>query len=39
MIDATIVRANQHAAGALKKWGLEAKILAVLAVASRPRSI
>ena len=37
MIDSTIVRAHQHAAGA-KKGVLRAKILAALVVASRPRS-
>jgi transposase len=37
MIDSTIVRAHQHAAGA--KGGLRAKVLAAHAVASRPRSI
>jgi transposase len=37
MIDSTIIRAHQHAAG-LKK-GLKTKVLAVLAVGSRPRSI
>jgi len=39
MIDSTIVRAHQHAAGALKKGALKARVWAVLAVASRPRSI
>lgn len=39
MIDSTIVRAHQHAAGAKKKRELRAKVLAVRAVASRPRSI
>jgi transposase len=39
MIDSTIVRAHQHAAGAQKKRELRTKLLAVLAVASRPRSI
>ena len=39
MIDSTIVRAHQHAAGAQKKRALRAKVLAVRAVASRPRSI
>ena len=39
MIDSTIVRAHQHAAGAKKKRELRARLLAVLAVASRPRSI
>ena len=38
MIDSTIVRAHQHAAGALKK-GIRTKVLAALEVASRPRSI
>jgi transposase len=37
MIDSTIVRAHQHAAGA--KRGLEARILGALAVGRRPRSI
>jgi transposase len=37
MIDSTIVRAHQHAAGG--KGGLRAKILAAREVASRPRSI
>ena len=36
MIDSTIVRAHQHAAGA--RGALRAKVLAVLEVASRPRS-
>ena len=39
MIDSTIVRAHQHAAGAQKKQKLRTRLLAVLAVASRPRSI
>jgi transposase len=39
MIDSAIVRAYQHAAGAQKKRALRAKVLAVRAVASRPRSI
>ena len=39
MIDSTIVRAHQHAAGAQKKRAMKAKVLAVRAVASRPRSI
>ena len=39
MIDSTIVRAHQHAAGAKKKRELRTKVLAVRAVASRPRSI
>jgi transposase len=44
MIDSTIVRAHQHAAGAKKgellhRQGLHAKVLAVLVVATRPRSI
>ena len=40
MIDSTIVRAHQHAAGAQKKrQALTAKVLAARAVASRPRSI
>ena len=38
MIDSTIIRAHQHAAGALKK-GIRTKVLAARAVASRPRSI
>lgn len=38
MIDSTIIRAHQHAAGALKK-GITTKVLAARAVASRPRSI
>ena len=47
MVDSTIVRAHQHAAGALKKGAgalkkgagaLRARVLAVLEVASRPRS-
>jgi transposase len=38
MIDSTIVRAHQHAAGALKK-GIRTKVLAAREVASRPRSI
>ena len=38
MIDSTIVRAHQHAAGALKK-GIRTKVLAARAAASRPRSI
>ena len=38
MIDSTIIRAHQHAAGALKK-GIRTKVLGALAVASRPRSI
>lgn len=37
MIDSTIIRAHQHAAGALKK-GMRTKVLAALVVASRPRS-
>ena len=37
MIDSTIIRAHQHA-GALKK-GMRTRVLAALAVASRPRSI
>lgn len=37
MIDSTIVRAHQHAAGA--KGGLKIKILAAREAASRPRSI
>jgi transposase len=37
MIDSTIVRAHQHAAGG--KGGLKARILAAREVASRPRSI
>jgi transposase len=39
MIDSTIVRAHQHAAGAQKKQQLRTKVLAARAVASRPRSI
>ena len=39
MIDSTIVRAHQHAAGAQKKQKLRTKVLAARAVASRPRSI
>ncbi len=39
MIDSTIVRAHQHAAGAKKKRALRAKVLAAREVASRPRSI
>ena len=40
MIDSTIVRAHQHAAGAQKKrQALKAKVLAALEVASRPRFI
>ena len=43
MIDSTIVRAHQHAAGAKKgalhpKQALRARVLAVRAVATRPRS-
>ena len=43
MIDSTIVRAHQHAAGAKKgalvpRQALRAKVLAVLVVATRPRS-
>ena len=38
MIDSTVVRAHQHAAGA-KKGALRAKVLGVRAVAIRPRSI
>ena len=38
MIDSTVVRAHQHAAGA-KKGALRTKVLAVRAVAIRPRSI
>jgi len=37
MIDSTIVRAHQHAAGA--KGGLKTRILGARAAASRPRSI
>lgn len=37
MVDSTIVRAHQHAAGA--KGGLRKRVLAVQEVASRPRSI
>jgi transposase len=37
MIDSTIVRAHQHAAGA--KGGLKIRILAARAAATRPRSI
>lgn len=36
MIDSTVVRAHQHAAGA--KGGLKTRILGARAVASRPRS-
>ena len=39
MIDSTIERAHQHAAGAQKKQRLRTKVLAARAVASRPRSI
>jgi transposase len=40
MIDSTIVRAHQHAAGAQKKrQALRTKVLAARAVASRPRFI
>ena len=39
MVDSTIVRAHQHAAGAQKKRELRTKVLAARAVASRPRSI
>jgi len=39
MIDSTVVRAHQHAAGAQKKQRLRTKVLAARAVASRPRSI
>jgi transposase len=38
MIDSTIIRAYQHAAGALKK-GIRTRVLAARVVASRPRSI
>ena len=38
MIDSTIIRAHQHAAGALKK-GIRTRVLGALEVASRPRSI
>ena len=43
MIDSTIVRAHQHAAGAKKgallhRQALRARVLAVLEVATRPRS-
>ena len=38
MIDSTIVRAHQHAAGALKK-GIRTRVSAARVVASRPRSI
>ena len=38
MIDSTVIRAHQHAAGALKK-GIRTRVLAARAVASRPRSI
>ena len=38
VIDSTIIRAHQHAAGALKK-GIRTRVLAVRTVASRPRSI
>ncbi len=37
MIDSTVIRAHQHAAGAI--GGLKARVLAARAVASRPRSI
>ena len=39
MVDSTIVRAHQHAAGAQKKRAMRAKVLAAREVASRPRSI
>ncbi len=40
MIDSTVVRAHQHAAGAQKKrLALKEKVLGALEVASRPRSI
>jgi hypothetical protein len=40
MIDSPIVRAHQHAAGAKKKrQPLKVNVLAVRALASRPRSI
>lgn len=39
MIDLTIVRAHQHAAGAQKKRALRAKALAAREVAFRPRFI
>jgi hypothetical protein len=39
MIDSTIIRAHQHAAGALKAIGSGLRVLAARAVASRPRSI
>ena len=38
MIDSTIIRAHQHAAGALKR-GIRIRVLAAREVASRPRSI
>ena len=38
MIDSTIIRAHQHAAGGVKK-GIRTRVLAARAVASRPRSI
>lgn len=38
IIDFTIIRAHQHAAVALKN-GIRTRVLAALAVASRPRSI
>ena len=38
MIDSTVIRAHQHAAGALKR-GMRTRVLAALVVASRPRSI
>lgn len=38
MIDSTIIRAHQHAAGALKK-GIRTRVLAAREAASRPRSI
>jgi transposase len=37
MIDSTIIRAHQHSAGAKK--GVQTKVLAALAAASRPKSI
>jgi len=36
MIDSSIIRAHQHSAGAKK--GVQTKVLAALAVASRPKS-
>jgi transposase len=39
MIDSTIVRAQQHSAGAKTKSVIRTKVLVARAVASRPRSI